>query len=217
VLALLLDIDGTLLDTFDAILEAMNVALAQFHVKPLTEEELRPLIGLPVERQMKMLRDMEGFVVDAIADRYYEVFHGLVDRGLRPYPGVPETLERLAGRPITTMSTRRREEARHMLQVAGLEAYFTVIVGGDEVPRPKPYPDLPRHAARALGVPMERSVVVGDSPVDILAGRSAGAWTVAAMYGYGTPASLREAKPHAMIASFPELPAVLDDLEPGQR
>ena len=216
-LALLLDIDGTLLDTFDAILEAMNVAVAEVHVTPLRAEELRPLIGMPVERQMKMLRDMEGPVVDTITNRYYEVFHGLVDRGLRPYPGVPQTLASLAGRPITTMSTRRREEARHMLQVAGLEPHFTVIVGGDEVSRPKPYPDLPRHAARALGVPAGRSVVVGDSPVDILAGRSAGAWTVAAMYGYGTPASMREAKPHATIASFPELPAVLDDLEPRQR
>ena len=216
-LALLLDIDGTLLDTFDAILEAMNVALAEFRVRPLSAEELRPLIGMPVERQMKMLRDMEGPVVDTIADRYYEVFHALVDRGLRPYPGVPETLASLAGRPITTMSTRRREEARHMLQVAGLEPYFTVIVGGDEVPRPKPYPDLPRHAARALGVPVDRSVVVGDSPVDILAGRSAGAWAVAAMYGYGTPASLREAKAHAAISSFPELPGVLDDLETRQQ
>jgi len=217
VLALLLDIDGTLLDTFDAILEAMNVALVEFRVRPLTAEELRPLIGMPVERQMKMLRDMAGPVVGRIADRYYEVFHALVDRGLRPYPGVPETLASLAGRPITTMSTRRREEARHMLQVAGLEPYFTVIVGGDEVPRPKPYPDLPRHAARALGVPVDRCVVLGDSPVDILAGRSAGAWTVAAMYGYGTPASLREAKPHAAISSFPELPAVLDGLEARQQ
>ncbi|OGS50340.1 MAG: hypothetical protein A3K65_08180 [Euryarchaeota archaeon RBG_16_68_12] len=54
---------------------------------------------------------------------------------------------------------------------------------------------------------------MGDSPVDILAGRAAGAWTVAATYGYGSPASLWEAKPHAAIARFADLPAVLADLE----
>lgn len=212
-LALLLDIDGTLMDTFDAILEAMNLALKDLDVRPLRADELRPLIGMPVERQMRVLRDMEGPTVDRITDRYYEEFHRLVDRGLRLYPGVAETLEALAGRPITTMSTRRRDEARHMLAVAGIERFFTEVVGGDEVSRPKPYPDLPRRAAAAVGVPANRAVVVGDSPVDILAGRAAGAWTVAAAYGYGTPASLQEAKPHATIPRFPALPAVLQDLE----
>ena len=118
-LALLLDIDGTLLDTFDAILEAMNVALAEFRVRPLTAEELRPLIGVPVEGQMKMLRDMEGPVVDAIADRYYEVFHGLVDRGLRPYPGVPETLARLAGRGTANWRPRLVNVVTHERTLRG--------------------------------------------------------------------------------------------------
>lgn len=212
-LALLLDIDGTLIDSFDAILEAMNLVLAETGAKPLRADELRPLIGMPVQRQMKVLRDMEGPAVDRITDRYYEEFHKLVDRGLRLYPGVADTLGSLAGRPVTTMSTRRRDEARHMLEVAGIDRFFTEIVGGDEVARPKPYPDLPRRAAEALGVPVARAVVVGDSPVDILAGRAAGAWTVAASYGYGSPSSLQEAKPHATIPSFAGLPAVLKDLE----
>ncbi len=211
-LALLLDIDGTLMDTFAAILEAMNAVLAGFEVEPLKAEELRPLIGMPVQRQMKTLRGMEGPDVERITDRYYEEFHRLVDRGVRLYPGVAETLASLEGRPITTMSTRRRDEARHMLEVAGIARHFTEIVGGDEVARPKPYPDLPRHAAAALGVAPNRAVVVGDSPVDILAGRAAGAWAVAAAYGYGTAASLAEAKPHATIQTFSMLPGVLADL-----
>jgi HAD superfamily hydrolase (TIGR01509 family) len=215
VLALLLDIDGTLMDTFDLILEAMNVAIAEHRVEPLRAEELRPLIGMPVEVQMKRLRGMEGPVVREIAERYYEEFHRLVDRGLRLYPGVAETLARLKDRPITTVSTRRREEARHMLRVAGIDRYFRAIVGGDEVARPKPSPDLPLHAAKALRVPPARAAVVGDSPVDILAGRAAGTWTIAATYGYGEIKALREAKPHAEIAKFTDLPAAIAALEAG--
>jgi len=214
-LALLLDIDGTLVDTFDLILEAMNVAIAEAGVEPLRAGDLRPLIGMPVEVQMKILRDMVGPDVQRIADRYYEVFHGFVDRGLRLYPGVKETLERLKDRPIATMSTRRREEARHMLRVAGIDGYFRAIVGGDEVARPKPSPDLPLHAAKALRVPPPRAAVVGDSPVDIQAGRAAGMRAIAATYGYGDLRALREAKPDAEIARFPDLPAALVALEAG--
>ncbi len=215
-LALLFDIDGTLMDTFDAILDSMNTALAEFAVPPLTRDELRPLIGMPVQRQMDLLRGMHGPVVDQITDRYYEFFLEHVERGLPLYPGVRETLAQLAGRPISTMTTRRLQGARRMLEVSGIAPFFQAVVGGDEVSRPKPYPDLPLFSARALGVPPERCVVVGDAPVDILAGRSARMWTVAASYGYGSSAALHEAKPHATIARFADLPGVVADLESRQ-
>lgn len=212
VLALLFDIDGTLLDTLDAIVASMNGAFAEFGVRPLTKEEIRPLIGMPVARQMDQLRGMSGPVVDRITDRYYELILEHVERGLPLFPGVRETFP-LLDRPISTMTTRRLQGARRMLEVAGIAPYFRAIVGADEVSRPKPYPDLPLYSARALGVPPEACVVVGDAPVDILAGRAARMWTVAALYGYGTPSAIREAKPHAEIRRFDELPAVLAELE----
>ncbi len=212
VLALLFDIDGTLIDTLEAIVASMNRALAEFDVRPLTREELRPLIGMPVARQMDQLRGMQGPVVDRITDRYYEFFMEQVETGLPLFAEVKETLPSLH-RPMSTMTTRRLYGARRMLEVAGIASSFQAIVGGDEVPRPKPFPDLPLYSGRALGVPPEQCVVVGDAPVDILAGRAARTWTVAAMYGYGTPAAIREAKPHAEIRRFADLPAVLADLE----
>ena len=212
-LALLFDIDGTLMDTFDAIVESMNAALTEFGVEPLTREELRPLIGMPVARQMDLLRSMHGQVVEEITDRYYVHFMERVESGLPLYPGVRETMPFLAGHPISTMTTRRLQGARRMLEVSGIAPFFQAVVGGDEVARPKPYPDLPLFSANALRVSPERCVVVGDAPVDILAGRSARLWTVAALYGYGSISGLREAKPHATIRRFSELPAVIQDLE----
>lgn len=210
--ALLFDIDGTLIDTVDAIVVSMNGALAESDVKPLTKEEIRPLIGMPVARQMDLLRGMRGPIVDRITDRYYDLFMEHVERGLPVFPGVRETLP-LLQRPISTMTTRRLYGARRMLEVAGIATFFRTIVGGDEVSRPKPYPDLPLYSAKALGVPPERCVVVGDSPVDILAGRAARMQTIAATYGYGSPLAIRQAKPHAEIRRFAELPEVLADLE----
>lgn len=212
-LALLLDLDGTLMDTFEMILAAMNAALEGTGIEPLRPEELRPLIGMPVQRQMALLRGREGPEVEAITDRYYDHFLALVRKGVKLYPGVKETLAVLAKRPIGTMTTRRKDGALLMLQVAGIDGFFTAVTGGDEAPRPKPFPDLPRLAAKNIGAPPERCVVVGDAPVDILAGRAARMWTIAATYGYGQAAALREAKPHAEIARFPDLPHVLEDLE----
>lgn len=211
-LALLFDLDGTLMDTVGAIVESMNAAFAEFDVKPLTLEEIRPMIGMPVARQMDQLRGMQGPVVDQITDRYYAFFMEHVEKGLPLFPGVKETIPTL-GRAMSTMTTRRLYGARRMLEVAGIASYFKAVVGGDEVPRPKPYPDLPLYSAKALGVPPEQCVVVGDAPVDILAGRAARMWTVAAMYGYGNAAAIREAKPHAEIRRFSELPTVLADLD----
>ncbi len=211
-LALLFDLDGTLFETLDAIVESMNAALAEFDVRPITREEIRPMIGMPVARQMDQLRGMQGPVVDRITDRYYEFFMQHVEKGLPLFPGVRETLPTL-GRPMSTMTTRRLYGARRMLEVAGIVSSFQAVVGGDEVSRPKPFPDLPLYSAKALDVPPAQCVVVGDSPVDVLAGRAARMWTVAALYGYGSPSAIREAKPHAEIRRFAELPAALADLE----
>ncbi len=212
VLALLFDLDGTLMDTLGAIVDSMNAALAEVGVKPLTSEEIRPMIGMSVARQMEQLRGMEGPVVDRITDRYYEFFMEHVEKGLPLFPGVQQTIPML-GRPMSTMTTRRLHGAKRMLEVAGIAPYFKAVVGGDEVSRPKPFPDLPLYSAKSLGVPPEQCVVVGDAPVDILAGRSARMWTVAALYGYGTPSAIREAKPHVEIRRFADLPAAISDLE----
>ena len=202
------------MDTFELILPAMNGALEPVGIEPLRGEELRPMIGMPVQRQLDQLRGVTGPVVAEITDRYYTLFSDLVDRGVRLFPGVRETQPGHAeGRAHGPKTTRRRSEAPHMLQVCGLESLFRAVVGGDAVPRPKPYPDLPRFAAESVGAVPERSVVIGDSPVDILAGRAARAWTVAAMYGYGRAPAVREAKPHAEIARFADLPGVLRELE----
>ncbi len=210
--ALLFDIDGTLMDTFDAILESMNVALQEVGMDSLTREELRPLIGRTVASQMDILRGVTGAVVDSIHETYYRAFAERVRSGVRLYPGVRETLEALTDYSIGTITTRRRTVAQLMLRVGRIDGHFTAIVGGDEVSRPKPYPDLVQRACAALNVSPHEAVAVGDSPVDILAGRSAGTLTVAVMYGYGAKEELIDSAPDATIADFRELPKALKGL-----
>jgi len=216
-LALLFDLDGTLMDTIDAIVASMNAAAGEVAIEPFREDELRPMIGTPVQRQLEVLREVSGPPADAFTDRYYAHFARHVDRGVRLFPGVRETFPFLVSRATGTASTRSRDEARHMLHVTGLERYFRAVVGGDEVPRPKPYPDLPLASARALGADPSGCVVVGDSPVDVRAGRAAGMRTVGAIYGYGHRSAIDEAGPDAVLERFTDLPRVLEILEAHAR
>ena len=213
-LALLLDLDGTLMDTLDMIVQAMNAACDDLGVSPpFRARELRPTIGMPVQRQLQLLRGIVGPLADEFTDRYYAHFTRAVERGVRLYPEVKETFPSFAGRPIASMSTRRAHQVDRMLRITGLRGLFRSVVGGDQVSRPKPFPDLPRLGAKALGVSPDACVVIGDSPVDIQAGCSAGMKTIAALYGYGDPAAVAEAAPDATIRRFSELPSVVRTLE----
>lgn len=212
-LAVLLDLDGTLMNTFDVILETMNAAMTEAGEPPLRAEELRPLVGIPAATQLEMLRGIGGDRAERIAESYYRHFVARVEKGLRLYPRVRKTLDLLTGRQIGTMTTRRADVARLMLRVSGIDRHFTAIVGGDEVARAKPNPDLPLYAAHAVGAKPSECAVVGDSPVDILAGRAAGMRTVAAMYGYGNLEEIRKAGPDVEIRYFAALPRALAALE----
>ncbi len=207
--ALLFDIDGTLIETFDTILVAMNAALEEAGMGPLGAEELRPLIGRDIASQMAALRGTSGPLVDTIRDTYYENFVARMADTVTLYPGVAETLEALCGLPMSTITTRRRRVARQMLQVVGIADHFTTIVGGDEVSEPKPHPELVHRACASLDLHPRKAVAVGDSPVDILAGRAAGTRTVAAAYGYGDAEELAEAGPDATLRRFADLPEAL--------
>ncbi len=213
-LALLFDLDGTLMDTLETIVEAMNAACDDIGVSPpFRAEELRPTIGMPVPRELQLLRGIVGPIADEFTDRYYAHFSRAVEHGVRLYPEVMETFPFFAGRPIASMSTRRAYQVDHMLRATRLRGFFTAVVGGDQVSRPKPFPDLPLFGAKALGVSPEACVVIGDSPVDIQAGRTAGMKTVAALYGYGDPVAVTDAAPDATIRRFSELASVVRTLE----
>ena len=88
---------------------------------------------------------------------------------VRLLPGVTDLLDCLASRGVAAavVTTDLSERARGALEVVGLLDRFAVVVGGDDVPKTKPAPDLAYTALAALGVDASASVVVGDHPVDV--------------------------------------------------
>lgn len=182
IMAVLFDVDGTLVDTWDLYIEAYLQTLEHYHGRRLTLEELRT-IGPSSEIQ---------FLERAVgAERMSEAHHRFLETYLAlhvthfggVYEGVSEALERLrgAGVPVgvVTGKSRRAWEVTEHHQSLGA---FAVVVTDDDVSEPKPAPEGIVLAIDALAIPAANAVYVGDGVVDAGAARAAGALFAAAMW-----------------------------------
>ena len=193
--AALFDIDGTLVDTTAAIREAVTQVLQEEGITP-TWEEIKAGWSLRAADRMELwVRDRSR--AEDLAARYIERYLALQDSLIRPYPGMAETLGRLAARgiPMGVVTSKRRVSALRTLAAFDLERFFRVIVTEEDVPAPKPDPGPLLLAVARLEVPPPQAVMVGDGEVDIRAGKAAGMRTVGALWGTVDPDALRAAQP----------------------
>jgi AHBA synthesis associated protein len=205
------DLDGVLINSFQVMRQAF--ALAYHDVvgegEPPFEEyrthqgryfpDIMRLMGLPLS--------MEKPFVEASRRLITEV---------EVYEGVPLMLEQLREAGITTAiaTGKSGERAREVLDVVGLLPLLDAVVGSDEVPRPKPAPDIVLEGLLRLGgaAPGD-AVMVGDAVIDLQAGRAAGTATAAALWGETTAGPLREERPDHVLSKPAELrSAVLDEV-----
>jgi HAD superfamily hydrolase (TIGR01549 family) len=124
--------------------------------------------------------------------------------------GVEEMLAGLNGRyRLAVVTTRGLGEAETFLAQYGLGDVFEVLVTRESTRRLKPHPAPILHAARLLGVPVERCVMVGDTTMDIKAARRAGAWAVAVLCGFGEREELERAGAHVILEHTAHLSSLL--------
>lgn len=124
--------------------------------------------------------------------------------------GVDKLLANLAGRyPLAVVTARGERAALAFLEQFGLRHYFGAIASAQTAPHTKPYPDPVLWAAQQLGVPVEHCVMVGDTTVDILAGKRAGAQTVGVLCGFGQRDELERTGATAILETTAELGTLL--------
>jgi HAD superfamily hydrolase (TIGR01509 family) len=202
---LLFDVDGTLADTDnDWVASAMRFV-------PVRDRARRERIARRVVMALEtpgngvlVLLDRVG--LDTIMMRAAEKIGRLLNRGPErvhaPVPGVREMLELLHGEyPIAVVSTRRVAHVRRFLEHAGLAQHIDVVAGSDTCARSKPYPDPLLWAAERIGVPIEACAMIGDTTVDMRAGRAAGAQTIGVLCGFGESAELQRAGADLLLPS----------------
>jgi pyrophosphatase PpaX len=217
-LAVLLDLDGTLVDTLDLLLGAARHAFRDRADRAPTEAEWRAGIGTPLRRQLApyALDDAE---LAALVAGYRAYQHEHHDRLTRLYPGAADAIARLheRGHPLAVVTSKSDAIANRTLGHVALATRMAIVVGTESSTRHKPDPE-PVHVALAhLRYAPHEALFVGDSPHDIQAGRAAGVVTVAASWGFFSRDALEAAGPDHYIASIAELPALVERIEVGRR
>jgi len=178
----ILDVDGTLVDSNDAHARAWVDALAEFGYQ-VPYERVRPLIGMGGDKVMPLLTglpagDGKG---KQIAERREEIFTSRHLPQVRPLPGARELLARMKeeGLKLAVASSSKQDSLRKLLALVGGEGLLDTPTSSDDADRSKPDPDIVKAALRRLGEPPEHVVMIGDTPYDIQAGARAGVRAIA--------------------------------------
>lgn len=214
-LALLFDLDGTLVDSVGLILASMHAAFEGRAGRTPSEAEWIAGMGTPLRTQLREFvepRDME-----AVVDRYRAHQLANHDRMTRAFDGAVEALSRLKarGHPMGIVTSKFRESAERTLRHVGLDRYVDVVVGADTVTQAKPDPEPVLHALERLGRRPAEALFLGDSPHDVAAGNAAGAITVAALWGACTRSHLEPAGPRHWLQAIGDLPPLVERIEAG--
>ncbi|RZS84020.1 phosphoglycolate phosphatase [Pigmentiphaga kullae] len=190
--AVLIDLDGTLVDSVPDLARAANIMRVEFGLVPLREDVIATFVGKGMENLVHRAlsgsldgrAEQERFpqALDVFRDAYHEV-NG---ETARIFDGVLEGLQAMKaqGLRIAVVTNKPAEFTGPLLERIGLRAYFDAVVSGDSVARKKPDPDPVLHACELLGVTPAEAVVVGDSMNDASAARAAGCRVLLVPYGY---------------------------------
>ena len=207
--AVILDLDGTLVDTVEARVRAWLAIFAEEHI-PAGRRQVGDLIGSDGRRLAREVAAAAGIALaagrdEAIDARCGEIFATL-NRHPRPLPGARQLLARLeaAGVPWAIATSSRREQVAVSLGSLGLNREPPVI-DGTHVPHAKPAPDLLLLAASRLGVDPGRCWYVGDAVPDMLAAVAAGMVAIGVTTGAVDAAALRAAGARRVLASLADL------------
>jgi phosphoglycolate phosphatase len=200
--AILIDLDGTLLDTAPDLMAAANAMLAQIGRPPRTLDEIKRFIGKGIVRLVE--RCLAGNLNDL--ERALEIFkmHYEKDSGLHStvYPGVIEGLEKMRGLKLACVTNKAARFTVPLLERKGLAKYFEVVICGDMVERGKPDPACYLMACERLGVAPHEAVVIGDSENDVLAARAAGIRVFCVPYGYNEGRPIESAACDGMLPTL---------------
>lgn len=204
--AVLFDVDGTLVDSMDKIVNGLGDAIERFTGRRPHDSEIKGLIGLPLRVQFtrysagspseEQLDEMIGYAIS----RYQ--FHKHLERVFEP---AIEALRlcHTAGLKTALVTSKNAEEMRIFFDDFVGRDYVDAAVCASDVARPKPDPESVFRACELLAVRPEDAILVGDAIFDIQSAKAAGVTAVAVAYGSVPAATLQEENP-AMLLQTPE-------------
>lgn len=215
--AVLVDLDGTLVDTAPELATAANAMLAEYGLEPLPLAQVRAFIGQGVGPLVSHCLDAaagvpnQEAVFDDALQRFVTHYQRLNGSAATVYPGAVEGLERLraAGFRLGCITNKAARFALPLLEATGLAARFDAVTTSDQAGVCKPHPGIFLRACERLGAAPRDAVVIGDSANDALGARAAGCTVLLVTYGYSEGRGLHEIDCDGVVADLVEAAAAI--------
>ena len=209
---IILDLDGTIVDSREAYLEAAKTAFAAMGQKTVNTKLVME-IPKRLEQNLPINDIVKGIDAQKFLETYLKAYYQLTAAKTKLIPNVSNTVRKLSERAKLALITMRyvpKKEIIEELQKFGMAEYFQCVITALETHKPKPCPEALFRCAKQLGVQIHECAVVGDSVADIKAGKTAGAKTVAVLSGIFSREELESEKPDLILENINQLPDFLE-------
>lgn len=205
----LFDLDGTIIDTNELIIETFLHVLQDKTPSPFTREHIIPSMGLTLAEQLRIFTGQDQ--VDELEAAYREYNIARHDELVREFPSVKEVMAELhaSGFKLGVVTTKMRATTERALRMFGLIDYLSTIVTVQDVTHPKPHPEPVLRAVEALKADPAETIMVGDSPADIQAANAAGVESCGVAWSLKGEAVLRQYEPRHIIHDMRDLYALV--------
>jgi 2-phosphoglycolate phosphatase len=199
--AAIFDLDGTLVDSKKDIIDAINYILKMLGLEEKPDDLIQSYIGMGRD---KLIADALGHEVspEVVAkanenfDKHYSAH--MFDH-TKLFPGVTDVLEYLKDKTLMVVTNKSHAFAISTLKHFKIDKYFSKVIGGDDQNCRKPDSCPINHLLDGINVPPDRAIIIGDSDIDIKAGRLAGIRTCGLTYGIGRVEDIKKAKPDYIL------------------
>ena len=215
--AVMIDLDGTLLDTVPDLAAAAGRMLGALGLHPSSREEIRSFIGKGIPKLVQRCLEARagGARAEARQAEALTLFQNFYfeESGRRStlYPGVIEGLTQLRAMRLrlACVTNKAARFTLPLLEQKGLAPYFELVVSGDTLARRKPDPLQLAHICAEFGLAPAKVLLIGDSVNDVLAARAAGCPVVCVSYGYNEGGDVRDLDCDAIVNSLLEAATIL--------
>lgn len=209
---LLFDLDGTLIDSRDDLADSVNLTLCELNLEKLPPTTIYDFIGEGVFNLLdrSISASLKQSSTEEFSNRGVGIFRGIYDENClvktKLYDGVKETLAELKDFKKAVITNKPHQFSEKILAELGILQHFQFVAGGDSFPERKPSPMPLLRTAEMLGFSFAECLMIGDSRVDIEAGKNAGMKTCGCVFGFRGRDELETASADFLIEKFSELP-----------
>lgn len=199
---ILFDLDGTLIDSTSAILESFKYAFDKFDFSKPKDENIKSLIGYPLELMFKNLSVQDELVPEFVG-AYKEIYNKIKKEKTTLLPDAKKAIQKASEfAKLAVVTTKTSKSSAELLSDFMLKEYFEVIIGREDVLNPKPDPEPILKALKFLQADIDKSYMIGDTCLDMNSAKSSKIKGISVLCGYGKKDELEKCSDYTTNNTF---------------